>query len=83
MAMGKEKSEKQPPNRFAVGTHGGCEARLFEFREQHLSEPRTVRIAALGLDEALAGLRWHEPEFEIESVQNLGIILMVSGSPAE
>jgi hypothetical protein len=42
-----------------------------------------VRVAALSLDEALAGLRWHEPEFDIESVQNLGILLMVSGSPVD
>jgi hypothetical protein len=81
--MGKDKTRKQPANRFAVGTRGGCESRLFEFREKHLSEPRIVRIAALGFDEALAGLRWHEPEFEIDSVQNLGIILMVSGSPVD
>ena len=81
--MGKEKSRKRRPNRFGVGTHGGCETRLFEFREQHLPEPHIVRVAAVSLDEALAGLRWYEPEFDIESVQNLGIILMVSGSPVD
>jgi hypothetical protein len=37
----------------------------------------------LKLDEALAYLRWHEPDFTIESVQNLGLILMVSGSPVD
>jgi hypothetical protein len=81
--MGKESSRKRRSSRFGVGTHGGCEARLFEFRGKDLSDPHIVRVAALSLDEALAGLRWHEPEFDIESVQNLGILLMVSGSPVD
>jgi hypothetical protein len=81
--MGKGKRKKQPANGFAIGTHGGCEARLFEFREKHLPEPNTVQIAAASFDEALAYLRWHEPQFEIDSVQNLGIILLVSGSPVD
>jgi hypothetical protein len=81
--MGKSKVNEQSSSRFAVGTHGGCEARLFEFREKHLPEPNVVQIAAVSFDEALAYLRWHEPEFEIDSAQNLGIILMVSGSPVD
>ena len=52
--MGKDRTKKQPANRFAVGSHGGCEARLFEFREKHLPEPNTVQIAAASFDEALA-----------------------------
>ena len=81
--MSESKNRKQPPNRFEIGSHGGCEASLFEFREKHSPEPHVVRIAAVSFDEALAGLRWHEPEFDIEGVQNLGIILMVSGSPVD
>ena len=81
--MSKGKVKKQPANRFAVGTHGGCEALLFEFREKHLPEPNIVQIAAASFDEALAYLRWHDPEFEIDSAQNLGIILLVSGSPVD
>lgn len=81
--MGKGKNAKQSPKRFEAGTHGGCEASLFEFSEKSASEPHVVRIAALRLDEALAYLRWHEPNFEIESVYNLGIVLMVSGSPVD
>jgi hypothetical protein len=42
-----------------------------------------VRIAPIKLDEALACLRWQEPDFEIDSAHNLGIILMVSGSPVD
>jgi hypothetical protein len=81
--MGKDKGQKKSPNRFEVGTHGGCEASLFEFTEKQSSDPHVVHIAALKLDEALAYLRWHAPDFVIESVQNLGIVLMVSGSPVD
>ena len=41
-----------------------------------------MRIAALKLDEALAYLHWHAPDFVIETVQNLGLILVVSGRPS-
>ncbi len=80
-----DESEKQshPPNKFEIGSHGGCEASLFEFSEKPSPEPHVVRIAALKLDEALDYLRWHEPDFEIDSAHNLGIILMVSGSPVD
>jgi hypothetical protein len=81
--MGKDKKRKQSPNRFEAGTHGGCEASLFEFSEKHSSEPHVIRIAAWRLDEALAYLRWHAPDFVIDSIQNLGLILMVSGSPVD
>ena len=81
--MGNEKRKKQAAARFVVGTHGGCEARLFEFREKHLPEPPVVQIAAASFDEALTYLRWHEPGFEIDSMQNLGIILLVSGLPVD
>ncbi len=81
--MGKEKKKKQAPARFVVGAHGGCEARLFEFQENHLPEPHIVQIAAASFDEALAYLRWHEPGFEIDSIENLGIILLVSGLPVD
>lgn len=83
VAMGKGKNPKQSPKRFEAGTHGGCEASLFEFSEKPSSERHVVRIAALKLDEALACLRRHEPGFEIDSVHNLGIILMASGSPVD
>jgi hypothetical protein len=81
--MGQDKKGRQSPNRFQIGTHGGCEASLFEFSEKHIPKPHIVRVAAVNLDQALAYLHWHEPEFEIESVQNLGLILMVSGSPID
>lgn len=81
--MDKDSVRKRPSNRFEIGTHGGCEASLFEFSEKHAPEPHVVRIAAVDLDQALAYLHWHEPKFEIDSVQNLGLILVVSGSPID
>lgn len=59
--MGESKNHKQPPNRFEIGSHGGCEAALFEFSEKQSPELRAGRIEAIKLDEALACLRWHEP----------------------
>jgi hypothetical protein len=76
----KDKKSKQLQSRFEVGTHVGCEARLFEFREKLLPDPHIVRIAAVSVDEALSYLRWHEPEFEVEGIQNFGVILMIYGS---
>jgi hypothetical protein len=91
--MGKNK-KKQTENSFVIGRHGCCEALLYEFRERLPDvaspgaiestaplTPHTARIAANTLDEALEYLRWDEPDFVIDSVQNLGLIVMVSGSP--
>jgi hypothetical protein len=93
--MGKNK-KKQAVNRFVVGRHGECEALLYEFREKSpclaeaddtqpadLHKPHTTRIAANTLDEALKYLRWDAPHFVVDSVQNLGLIVMVSGSPLD
>ena len=93
--MGKNKKESR--KRFQPGPHGGCEALLYEFREPPLlsededdlppasgqPHPRTVLIAAETFDEALVYLRFHSHEFNIHNVKCLGIVLMVSGSPAD
>jgi hypothetical protein len=34
--VGKGKKQKGPPNRFNTGSHGGCEALLYEFRDNFL-----------------------------------------------
>ena len=94
--MGKDKKKKQVINRFEIGRHGGCEALLYEFRGRlppiaesddpgstRLREPHTKRIAANTLDEALEYLRWDQPRFVIDSVQSLGLIVLVSGSPLD
>jgi hypothetical protein len=83
--------------RFEVGSHGGCEAALFEFRESapyqeaetalrestRISARNAVRMAAMTFDEAFTYLRWTQPEFKIDRVQNMGIIILVSGSPVD
>ena len=88
---------KENRNRFQPGAHGGCEALLYEFREPPLlsddedelspdsgqMQPRTVLIAAKTFDEALFYLRFHSHEFNIHTAKCLGVILMVSGSPAD
>jgi hypothetical protein len=92
-SMGKSKST----TRFQPGPHGGCEALLYEFREPPLQtddeddlplaggqpHPRTVLIAAKTFDEALAYLRFHSEGFNVHTVKCLGVILTVSGSPAD
>ena len=92
-----EKNKKESRKRFRPGPHGGCEALLYEFREPPLlsdeggdfslasgqASPRTVLIAAKTFDEALQYLRSHAHAFNVHNVKCLGIILMVSGSPAD
>jgi hypothetical protein len=81
--MKKGNRRDSPPTRFETGAHGGCEASLFQFSEGCSSEPHIIRIAAVSLDDALAYMRWREPDFVIENVQNIGLILVVSGSPVD
>lgn len=90
------KKQKQPLHRFETGGHGGCEALLFQFHDNltqlvdenrnkpaEFPKPHIVRIAARTFDDALEYLQWREPDFAIDSVQNLGLILMVSGSAVD
>lgn len=69
--------------RFKAGRFGGCEAELFEFRNEDREEPNYLRIAAINFEDAVAYLRRHEPEFKVRSVQSLGLILLASGSPVD
>lgn len=81
--MPKSKSIVQLAKRFATGKGGGCEAYLFEFQERETTEPRTLKIAAAKLEEAIHYLRRYEPDFQVKSVHNLGVILLVSGTPVD
>jgi hypothetical protein len=96
--MGNPMKENKSRRMFQQGPHGGCEALLYEFREPPLQSddededdlpsasqphPRTVLIAAETVDEALQYLRFHAQEFNVHYVRCLGVILMVSGSPAD
>jgi hypothetical protein len=87
-SMRKEKRAKKN-NKFRTGSHG-CEARLYEFREWPLltdsdersPEPaRVVLIAAITLEEALAYLLFASPDFNVHTVNCVGLIIIVSGSP--
>lgn len=69
--------------RFEPGTHGGCEAQLFEFLEADSPNPSTISVAAVSLQEALAYLRWHDDSFQPGTIGSLGLILLVSGSPVD
>ena len=75
------KRQIQSQSRFEAGAQGGCEVRLCEFNEQRSPEPQVVRFAAAGFDECWPGRHWLDPDFEVASVQNFGLILMASGSP--
>jgi hypothetical protein len=81
--MPKNKTVARLTNRFNSGKCGLCEAYLFEFQEVRMGEPRSLTIAAARLEDALSHLREDSPEFQIKSVQNLGVIVMVSGSPLD
>lgn len=96
--MGKDKKKKETVNRFRIGTHGGCEALLYQFREQrpildnaepesqgpeHRLGSHAIHIAAVTFEEAFAHLRWERPDFNVDNVTCLGLIEMVSGSPLD
>lgn len=72
---------------FQPGHSGACEAMLYEFKGRPSSdgdggEPiPTQSIAAANIHEALAYMRrWHA-DFEVWSVQLVGVIVLLSGSP--
>ena len=75
--MPKQKVARQPHNRFNAGKRGECEAYLFEFQEQGSEERRTMTIAAANLEDAVSYIRWDFPDYQIKSVANLGLIVLV------
>lgn len=81
--MRKHKRPIQAPCRFDAGKRGDCKAYLFEFQEQGAEKSRTMTIAAAKLEDAVSYLRRDSPDFQIKSIQNLGLIIMVSGSPLD
>ena len=90
--MGKMKkaSAKPPIGEFRPGPGGACEAHLYEFSNEHCnlgadlnaekSIETTHRIAASSVLQAVEYMAKHEPEFHIQSVRRIGIIVLVSGS---
>ena len=88
------KSGKKENAKFRPGTHGGCEALLYEFREGAPSDftdgartpslhSRVTLIAAETFEEAVAYLRYDSPDFKVQTVTCLGLMIIVSGSPAD
>jgi hypothetical protein len=68
---------------FRPGHSGACEARLYQFIGVACGEgqPPVERVAASDLHEAIAYmLKWHS-DLDIQRVELLGVIEMVSGSP--
>lgn len=69
---------------FRPGRFGGCEARLYEFRGRDClsssEEERVKRLAADSIYEGLVYLRRREPDFEVSSVQCIGLVTLLSGS---
>ena len=87
-------SKKNYTSKFRPGTHGGCEALLYEFREgspldsidgarMPSARSRVTLIAVESFEEAVAYLRYDSPDFRVQTVNCLGLMIMVSGSPAD
>ncbi len=89
-------TKKDKKSKFRPGTHGGCEALLYEFREGPPSDfidgartrtpsihSRVTLIAAETFEEAVTYLQIDSPDFKVQTVNCLGLMIMVSGSPAD
>jgi hypothetical protein len=68
---------------FRPGHIGACEARLYLFTGVVNSEgePLARRVAACDLHEAIAYIRKWQPELDIQRIELVAVIEMVSGSP--
>ena len=68
---------------FRAGPAGACEASLYEFVSCAAPETAAARrlIAATTLLEAVAYLAATEPGFRTRTVNNLGLVVLLSGSP--
>jgi hypothetical protein len=75
-----------PVSAFRLGRGGACEATLFAFFG-HLppgaSQPTVRRVAATQLLEAVQYMHRRHHDFQIDRIESLGLIDMVSGSPLD
>jgi hypothetical protein len=80
-------SGKKRSAAFQQGRFGACEAHLYEFRGRDYpcesEEERVERLAAESIYEGLLYLRQREPDFEVTSVQCVGLVRLLSGSPLD
>jgi len=78
---------KKRPAAFRQGRFGACEARLYEFRGRYhpstSEEEKVERFATDSIYEGLVYLKQREPDFEVMSVQCIGLITLLSGSPLD
>ena len=83
-------SAKPPVGEFRPGPAGSCEAHLYEFSNDHsnldagLDAAKTIatthRIAASSMLQAVEYMTKHEPDFHVQSVRRIGLIVLLSGS---
>lgn len=77
-------AKKKHSDGFRPGRFGACEARLYEFRgHAYPGDPddeMLQRIAAQSIFEGFLYLRRRDPDFEVVSVQCIGLITLLSGS---
>jgi hypothetical protein len=84
--MPRTRSERAPcaqKTGFRPGHTGACEARLYQFTGVAIGEeqPPVDWVAASDLHEAIAHmLKWHS-DLDIQRVELVAVIEMVSGSP--
>ena len=80
-------SNKKRPAAFRQGRFGACEAHLYEFRGRGYpsssDEDRVERLAVDSIYQGLVYLKRREPDFEITSVQLIGLVTLLSGSPLD
>jgi hypothetical protein len=86
MPRTRNQPTRQPAKKgFRPGRRGACEARLYQFTgvADREGEPPVKRVAACDLHEAIAYMRkWHS-ELDIQRVELVALIEMVSGSPLD
>ena len=68
---------------FRPARTGACEALLFEITGEDEAGERTARIAALRMDEALVLLRRRDPDFRPTSIRQVGLVILLSGTPLD
>ena len=84
--MPRTRSQRTPhalKTGFRPGRSGACEARLYQFTGVAIGEgqPPVKRVAATDLHEAIAYMRkWHS-DLDIQRVELVALIEMLSGSP--
>jgi len=80
-------NNKKRPAPFRQGRFGACEAHLYEFRGRDYAsssdDDRVERLAADSIFQGLVYLRRREPDFEVTSVQFVGLVTLLSSSPLD